>query len=64
MTQVTENICCVKSEGTVDHRTVTRGSKKFCLVFKNLNDQIMSTKPKTKDSKAVLQASLGFHSPV
>ena len=39
----------VKSEGAVDHNTVTR----WC---KNLNDQTWSSKPKTMHSKAVLQA--------
>ena len=37
--EATKNIFCVKSESTVDHITVTRWIKKFCLDFKNLNDQ-------------------------
>ena len=54
--KATENICCVKGEGSVDHSTVTRGLKKFCLGYKNLNDQAKSIGPKTIDSEAMQQA--------
>ena len=51
--EVTKNIGCVKGEGTVDHSTVTRWFKKFCLDSKNLDDQSRSSRPKTVNSKAV-----------
>ena len=38
-TETTKNIC-VKSEGTVDPRTVTSLFKKFCLGCKNLDNQV------------------------
>ena len=49
-----KTICCVKSEGVVDHSTVTRWLKKFRLGCKNLDAQI--SRPKTVNSVAVLQA--------
>ena len=54
--KVTKIICCVKSEGTVDHSTVTRLFKKFCSGCKNLDNQVRSDKPKTMDIEAVLKA--------
>ena len=50
-----KNICCLKGEGAVDHNTVIRWLQKFCLRCKNLDDQAKSGRPKTVDSKAVLQ---------
>ena len=38
--EATENICCMKSEDEVDHNTVTKQFKKFCLAYKNLEDQV------------------------
>ena len=31
VTKATKNICCMKDEGAVDHSTVNRWFKKFCL---------------------------------
>ena len=53
--EATKNICCTKVEGSVDHSTVTRLFKKFCSDCKNVNNQTWSGRPKTIDSKAVLQ---------
>ena len=55
-TEATKNICGAKDEGAVDHYTVTRWFKKFHLDCNNLNDQVRSGKPKSMDSKVVLQA--------
>ena len=38
----TKNICCAKGNGTVDHNTITRWFKKFCLACKNLDNQAVS----------------------
>ena len=54
--ETTQNICCVKSEGKVDQSTVSRWLKKFCLRGKNFNYQARSSRPKSVDSKAMLQA--------
>ena len=54
--EATKNLCCVKCESTVDDITVTRWLKKFCLDFKNLSDQLRSSRPKTVDSESVFQA--------
>ena len=54
--EATKNICCVKGEGTVDYNTVTRWFKKFCLGYKNCNDQVRLGRPKTMDSEDLLQA--------
>ena len=54
--EASKNICCVKSESTVDHSTVTRWFKKFCSGWKNLTDQPRSAKPQNVDSKTILQA--------
>ena len=50
-----ENICYVKSEGVVDHGTVTRWVKKFCLGCKNLDNQPRPGKPKSVYSEGILQ---------
>ena len=52
----TNNICCVKGEGAVDHRTETRRFKRFSLGCKYLNDQAKSGRYKTLDCKSVVQA--------
>ena len=46
-TETTKNICCAKDEGAVDPSRVTGWFKKFCLGFKNLNDQAKTGRPKT-----------------
>ena len=65
-------------EGIVDPSIVTRWLKKFCLSFKNLDNQAMSGQPKTVDSVTIpnyrdkpkwlafeeYQASSASHSPV
>ena len=56
VTEATKSIYWLKGEGIVDHSTVTRSFKKFSLGCKKPNDQARSGKPKTIDSKAVLQA--------
>ena len=43
---------CVQNEGSVDCSKVTRRLKKFCLGYKDLNDQLRSSRLKTVDSKA------------
>ena len=55
-TEATKNICCAKDEGTVGHSMVTRWFKKFCFRCQNLDDQARSSRPKTMDSEAMLQA--------
>ena len=52
--EATKNICCVKGEGTVDYNT-TKWFKKFCLGWKNLNDQSEPGRPKTMNSEVMLQ---------
>ena len=54
--EATKNICCVKSEGAIDHSIVTRGFKKFHSGCKNLENQAELGRPKTMDSKSVLEA--------
>ena len=52
-----KNMGCAKSEGAVDHSSVTRWLKKFCSSYKNLDDDRENFgRPKTVDSKAVFQA--------
>ena len=51
-----KNICCAKGEGIVNSSTVTRWFEKFWLGCKNLDNQARSDRPKTVDSKAILQA--------
>ena len=53
--KATKNICA-KSEGTVYHSAVIRWFKKFCLGCKNLNNQARSGRPKTMNSKDVIEA--------
>ena len=48
-----QNICCAKGDGTVDFSTIIRWFKKFYLGCKNLDNQASSSKPITKDSKAL-----------
>ena len=50
-----KNISCTKSEGAIDHRTVIRWPKKYCLGCKTLDNQTRPGRPKTVDSGAVLQ---------
>ena len=54
--EATKNICCTKRQGIVDYNTKTRGLKKFCSDCKIFNDQVKSGRPKSEDSKVVLQA--------
>ena len=49
----------MKGEDAVEHSRVTRGFMKFCLGFKNLNNQAMSGKSKTMDSEAMFKAIEG-----
>ena len=51
----TKNICCTKGVGTVDHSSVSRYLKKFCLCCKNFDDQARSGRFKTVDSEAEFQ---------
>ena len=53
---MTKNICCTKSESTVNHSSVTSEFKKFHLNCKKLHNQARLDKSKTVDSKAVLHA--------
>ena len=46
-----KNICCVKSEGAVDHSIVTRWLKKCHSTCKTPNNQARSDRPKTMNSK-------------
>ena len=52
--EATKNIFCMKGEDTVDYNTISRRFKKFCLGYKNLNDQARSGRPNTMDSEAML----------
>ena len=45
-----------KGESTVNHSKVTRHFKKFCSGYKNVDNQAMSGRVKTIDSKAMLLA--------
>ena len=51
-TKASKNICCILSEGVIDHSTITRGFKEFCLGCKNIVNQVRSGRPKTVDSEA------------
>ena len=53
--EVTKNVSCAQSEGTVDCSIVTRWYKKFCLSCKNLYNQPWPSRPKKMDFKAMLQ---------
>ena len=48
--EATKNICRAKDDGAVDHSTVTRWFKRFCLGYKNLEDQASLGRPETVDS--------------
>ena len=54
--ETAKNICCVKDEGAVDHNSITRWLKKFRRGCKNFDDQGISNRPKSVDSKALLSA--------
>ena len=54
--EATKNICCAKSEGADDYSTVTRWSKKFCLDYKNLDNQTKLGRPKSMNFEVMLQA--------
>ena len=54
--EATKNNCCMKDKSAVDHNTVRKWFKKFCIDCKNLNNQARLSRPKTIDSKAMLQA--------
>ena len=47
-TKSTKNINYAKIEGSVNHSTVTRGFKKIRSVCKNLKDQAMSSRSKSR----------------
>ena len=63
-TEATKNICCTKSEGTVDHNTVTRWLKKNCLFYENLDNQAKSDRLDSETMFKEYQTSLASHSPV
>ena len=50
----TQKMCCVKHEGEIDHSTLTRLFKKFCLSCWNLDDLAWLDRLKITDSEAVL----------
>ena len=52
--EATQDICCVKGEGTVDGNIVTRWLKKFCTGRKNLDNLVKSGGHKTMDSETAL----------
>ena len=52
--EATENICCAKDEGSVDHNTINRWLKKFHSGHKNLDNQARSGRPKTMDYEPVI----------
>ena len=54
--ETTQNVCCEEGEGAIDHSTVTRKFKNICSGYKTLDDQAKSGRPKTVESKAMLQA--------
>ena len=54
--EATKNICCMKGEGAIDHRTVTKWLRKFYLGCKKLDNQARSDMCKIVDSKAMFQA--------
>ena len=55
---ITETVkhICMKDEGALTHRTITRWFMKFCTGYKKLDDRAISDKPKTLDFEAMLQA--------
>ena len=55
--EATKNISChAKGKCAVDHSTVTKWFKKFCICCKKLNDHTRSGRPKSVDSEVRLQA--------
>ena len=48
----TDNHAILENKGTVDHRKVNKRLKKFLLVYKNLDNQTRSGRPKSVDSEA------------
>ena len=54
--EATKNICCLKGEIAIDHSIVHRWFKKFHTDCKDLNNRSRSGRPKTVDSKVMLQA--------
>ena len=55
VTKATKNICCMKDEGAVDHSTVNRWFKKFCLGCKKIDDRAKSVRSKNVDSEPLLR---------
>ena len=53
--EITEKVCCAKSQSAVDYSTVNRGFKKFCSGCKNLDYQARSGRTKSEDSNNILQ---------
>ena len=51
----TKNICCMKAEEAVEHSTINKWLKIFCLGWEKLNDQRRLGRPKTMHSDDVLQ---------
>ena len=51
--EATKNNSYAKSEGAVNHSTLTRRLKKLQLGCKNLNNQVRSGWPKNVDSNAI-----------
>ena len=54
--EATKKICCMKGKGEVDHFSLNRWFKKFCLGCKNLDDQARLGMPKAMDSEPILKA--------
>ena len=52
-----KDICCVKGEWAIDHSTVTRWLKKIRSGCKYFDDQARSSRPTSKDSEAIHQAT-------
>ena len=51
-----QNIRCPKDEVSIEHSTVKRWFKKFCLGYKNLTDWERFGRPKTMNFVAISQA--------
>ena len=54
--EATKNICCAKSNRTVDHSTVNKWLKKFRSGCNNIDDQEKLGRPKIVNSETVFQA--------
>ena len=52
----TENICCAKREGVIDHSIITKWFKKFRSSYMNHDDREKSDRRKTMNSEALHQA--------